>query len=88
MARPRLDEEERRTHRFFSQVVDRRRGADSLFLAASRKEGVPYGLAGSHSGHPDAGQAKAQDPAETELRETPTKTPMIRKKWIMGCPLE
>ena len=50
--------------RFLPQVVDGRRGADSIRLAACREEGVPYRLAGSHSGHSDAGQIKAQDPAD------------------------
>ena len=48
---------------FLSQVADGGRGADSSRQAASREDGIPYGLAGSHSGHPDAGQVKAQDPA-------------------------
>ena len=56
-------------HRFCAHVVDGRRGADSSLLAASWEEGIPHGLAGSHPGHPNAGQVKAQDPSDGAVRD-------------------
>ena len=51
-------------HRFLSQVVKGRRGADSSLLAAHREEDVPDGWAGSHPGYSDVGQVKAHDAAD------------------------
>ena len=52
-------------------LVDRRRSAESA-LAAGRKEGVPYGWAGSHPGHSDAGEIKAQDPTDGTFGKPPS----------------
>ena len=49
--------------------MDRRRGADSPRLAASREDGIPDGVADSHRSDSDAGQAEAQDPADGAVRE-------------------
>ena len=46
-------------HRFRSQVVQRRRRADSPCLAAGREQDIPDGFAGPHSGHPDLRDAIA-----------------------------
>ena len=42
---------------------------DSSRLTAGRENSIPDGLAGPHPGHPDAGQVKAQDPAEGTVGE-------------------
>ena len=64
--------------------MDRRYGADSSRQAASREDGIPYGLAGSHSGHPDAGQVKAQDPADGTPSETTFTDPLTLspRPWV------
>ena len=43
--------------------------ADSSRLAASRENSIPDGLTDAHPGHPDAGQIKAQDPADGPFRD-------------------
>ena len=55
-------------YRFRSQVVDRDPRGDSSLLAAHREEGVPYGRAGPHHGLADAGEVKAQHPADETAR--------------------
>ena len=50
-------------HLFLTQVVERRRRANSSRLAASWEDRISHGLAGSHPGYSDAGEAEAQDPA-------------------------
>ena len=45
---------------------------------ASREDGIPYGLAGSHSGHPDTSrQVKAQGPADGTVRDPPATDPCL-----------
>ncbi len=46
-------------YRFLSQVVQRRRRADSSRLAAGREQDIPDGRTGSHPGHPYAWDAIA-----------------------------
>ena len=61
-------------HRFCSHVMDRRRGADSPLLAASREDGIPAGVADSHPGHCDVREAKAQKAADGAVRGDPHRS--------------
>ena len=62
---------------FLSQVADGGSGADSSRQAASREEGIPYGLAGSHSGHPLPTAVGGNRPGQS--RCTPTRYPLLNE---------
>ena len=47
-----------------AQVAERHPGSNPSFLAASREDGIPAGLAGSHPGHSDARKVKSQNSAD------------------------
>ncbi len=59
----------RHRHCFLFDVANSGGGADSSRLAASRKDDIPHGLAGSHPRHPDARQIKAQDSADGNVSD-------------------
>ena len=50
------------------QIADGRRRVEPSLLA-NGEEGVPHGWAGPHPGDSDAGQIKAQDPADGTIRD-------------------